>query len=263
MCSNYSVMDIPRSRVPTFDIFAVGRKKNHVAALLEIDVSTGRDSIKKHRKDGVHLSFTAWVICAIAQTLHNHPQIASYRKGKRKQCIFENINIAMIAEKTIENHQVPMPFIMKHVETKSAMEITEEIKKAVNTNLGDKDIVINKKPSGLQKMYHIFPSTIRRLFWKFLLNRPQLAYKTMGNVSVTSLSSAGKVNGWFIHSSVHPVSFGLGAVIKKPQVINNQIEIREIMNLTILLDHDVVDGMPMSKFVKDLTQRIESAEDLD
>ena len=91
-----------------------------------------------------------------------------------------------------------------------------------------------------------------------MLRNPKFAYKKMGNAVVTSLGMTGKLNGWFIHKSIHPVSFGVGAVIKKPVVIDNEIKIREILNMTILMDHDVIDGAPMVRFLKSLTGFIES-----
>lgn len=54
-----------------------------------------------------------------------------------------------------------------------------------------------------------------------------------------------RVNGWFIHRSVHPVSFGIGSVIRKPVVVNDEVKVREILNMTILVDHDLVDRVPM------------------
>jgi hypothetical protein len=55
-----------------------------------------------------------------------------------------------------------------------------------------------------------------------------------------------------------PLSFGIGSVLKKPVVIDNEIRIREILNMTILVDHDVIDGAPMVRFLNDLTKYIES-----
>lgn len=82
----------------------------------------------------------------------------------------------------------------------------------------------------------------------------------MGNTAVTSVGMMGRINGWFIHKSVHPVSFGIGSVLKKPVVIDNEIKIREILNMTILVDHDVIDGAPMVRFLNDLTRSIETGE---
>lgn len=67
-----------------------------------------------------------------------------------------------------------------------------------------------------------------------------------------------RINGWFIHKSVHPLSFGVGSIIKKPVAIDNEIKIREILNMTILVDHDVIDGAPMVRFLNDLTNYLET-----
>ena len=85
----------------------------------------------------------------------------------------------------------------------------------------------------------------------------------MGNVAVTSVGMTGKINGWFIHKSVHPVSFGVGSVIKKTVVIDNEIKIRDILNMTILVDHDVIDGAPMVRLLNDLTNYIETGKETD
>ena len=79
---------------------------------------------------------------------------------------------------------------------------------------------------------------------------------------VTAVGMFGKVNGWFISAGVHPISFGVGSIIKKPKVINDNIEIREILNMTVLIDHDVVDGAPMARFIAELTKNIETAAGL-
>jgi pyruvate/2-oxoglutarate dehydrogenase complex dihydrolipoamide acyltransferase (E2) component len=100
------------------------------------------------------------------------------------------------------------------------------------------------------------------MIWRFLLKHPKIAFKEMGNVVITSLGMMGRINGWFIHKSVHPISFGIGSIIKKPIVINDEIEIREILNMTILFDHDVIDGAPIVKFIKDLTKYIEKGGEL-
>ena len=95
-----------------------------------------------------------------------------------------------------------------------------------------------------------------------MLRSPKFAFSKMGNVSVTSVGMMGQINGWFIYKAVHPISFGIGSVLKKPMVVNDEVKIREILNATILIDHDVVDGAPMVRFLKDLTRNIENAEEL-
>jgi pyruvate/2-oxoglutarate dehydrogenase complex dihydrolipoamide acyltransferase (E2) component len=56
---------------------------------------------------------------------------------------------------------------------------------------------------------------------------------------------------------MHNLCFALGSVIKKPWVCEGRIEIREIMHMTVIFDHDVVDGAPAMRFMVDLIQTIE------
>jgi pyruvate/2-oxoglutarate dehydrogenase complex dihydrolipoamide acyltransferase (E2) component len=41
-------------------------------------------------------------------------------------------------------------------------------------------------------------------------------------------------------------------------VINNEVNIRDILNMTVLVDHDLVDGAPMVRMLKDLTKYLET-----
>jgi pyruvate/2-oxoglutarate dehydrogenase complex dihydrolipoamide acyltransferase (E2) component len=67
----------------------------------------------------------------------------------------------------------------------------------------------------------------------------------------------GKINGWVIPVSVHPLCFAIGSIVKKPGVIDNRIEIREYLYVTILVDHDIIDGAPAIRALSTLTKLVE------
>ncbi|HPF52349.1 MAG TPA: 2-oxo acid dehydrogenase subunit E2 [Draconibacterium sp.] len=50
--------------------------------------------------------------------------------------------------------------------------------------------------------------------------------------------------------------------MKKPVVHEDQIVIREILNMTVLLDHDIADGAQMARFISDLTKNLEKGREL-
>ena len=50
----------------------------------------------------------------------------------------------------------------------------------------------------------------------------------------------------------------VGGIAKKPGVVKERIEIREYLDLTISIDHDVVDGAPMVRFVNRFRELFES-----
>lgn len=262
MTENYRFQNIVRSRIATFDIFDVGLQKHHINAMLEFDVTESRAKLRDLRKNGIGISFNAWLIKVIGSVLNKYPEAAAFFYNKKKLIVFNDINVTLIVEKKIGDSKVPIPLVIEKVNEKTAQEITQEIDKAKNQELNPTDVVLRKKSTSYQRLYYHLPGIIRRLFWRLLLKNPKAAFKTMGNVAVTSVGMIGKINGWFIHKSVHPISFGVGSIIKKPVVKDNEIKIREILNMTILVDHDVIDGAPMVRFLDDLTNYIETGKEI-
>lgn len=260
MNQQYEYQKIPKSRIATFDVYEMGLRKHHVAALLEFDVTESRAKLRELKRSGKKVSFNGFLIYAIGKALALHPEAAAYICSKKKMLVFKDINTSFIVEKVIDGKKVPIPLVIEKTNEKSIEEITKEIEDAKEHKLTEKDIILNKKSLASEKIYYRLPRFLRMLFWKFMLARPKFAYGKMGNVIVTSLGAIGKVNGWFVHKSIHPVSFGIGSVLKKPVVIKDEIKIRDILNMTILLDHDSIDGAPMVRFIKDLTEYIEMGE---
>lgn len=177
--------------------------------------------------------------------------------NKRKVTTFDDIKISIVVEKELDNTKVPIPLDIDKTDKKEISAIAKEIENAKNTQFSSKDIVLNKNTKKYEAVYYMLPGFLRRLVWKLMLNNPKIAYKKMGNVVVSSVGMMGHVKGWFIQHAVHPISFGIGSILEKPAMHNGNILIREILNITILINHDVIDGVPMTKFIQELTDNIE------
>jgi pyruvate/2-oxoglutarate dehydrogenase complex dihydrolipoamide acyltransferase (E2) component len=254
--SEYKIIKFQKSRIATIDAGEIGQKKHHIAAIIEIDVTESRRKIKKYRKEINKISFNAWLIKAISLTVKDHEKVAAFLKGKRKVIIFNDINVSILVEKEINGELVPMPLIIEKANERSIESITLQIKNAKAEMLTDQDIVLQSQSSKMERFYFVLPGFIRRQIWRYILKHPHFAYEKMGNVAITSIGMMGNANGWFIPTSIHPLCFGISKISKKPVVIKDKVEIREILNMTILLDHDVIDGAPMARFISDLSANI-------
>jgi pyruvate/2-oxoglutarate dehydrogenase complex dihydrolipoamide acyltransferase (E2) component len=255
--TEYKIQKFPKSRIASIDVCEIGKGKHHIAAMIEVDVTESRSKVKLYKKDKGNISFTAWLVKVIGHTISENSIVAAYLKSSGKAILFNDINISFLVEKDINGYKVPIPLLISKANELSIENITDLLNDSKSGQLSENDIVLQKKSALTERMYYSFPGFIRRFVWRYMLKHPGIVFNKMGNVAVTSLTMMGKINGWFIPISIHPVCIGLGAVIKKPVVINDSIVIREIMNMTILIDHDVVDGAPMARFVKSLTVNIE------
>ncbi|MCF8218824.1 MAG: 2-oxo acid dehydrogenase subunit E2 [Bacteroidales bacterium] len=260
--NNHYYTKIPQSRIATFDIYSIGLLKHHVSALLEFDVTESRRKLSELRKKGTNISFNAWLVKAISRTLEKYPEATSYQYSKKKLLTFNDHNISFLVEKQIGDQKVPLPVVIDQVNLKSALNISHEIENVKRHIVTEKDIVLDKKSKFYERLYYHLPGFLRKMIWRYILNHPRLAYRKMGNISITSLGMIGKINGWFIHKSIHPVSFGVGSIIQKPTVIGDDIKIRDVLNMTILIDHDVIDGAPMVRLLKELKKNIEMGAEI-
>lgn len=123
--------------------------------------------------------------------------------------------------------------------------------------MGD-NILGERKNVFLMKLNYMLPGFIRRFLLKYIVRNPFLTKQIMGTVVVTSVGTAGKINGWVIPVSIHPLCFAVGSIIKKPGVIEDRIEIREYLYMTVLVDHDIIDGAPAVRALSKLTRLIEN-----
>jgi len=65
-------------------------------------------------------------------------------------------------------------------------------------------------------------------------------------------------SGWGIYPATEVLGLVVGSIAWKPAVVEGRIEPREILHLTVVLDHDVIDGAPAVRFTRRLVELIES-----
>jgi pyruvate/2-oxoglutarate dehydrogenase complex dihydrolipoamide acyltransferase (E2) component len=93
---------------------------------------------------------------------------------------------------------------------------------------------------------------------------PAIRVNAAGTVAVTAVGMFGKGHsGWGIATTPHSLSLVVGSMAWKPAVVEGRVEPREILNLTVLFDHDVVDGAPATRFTRRLIEMIECGYGLD
>ena len=107
------------------------------------------------------------------------------------------------------------------------------------------------------RIYYALPQWVRLIFMRRILGNPRRSHAMMGTAVITSVGGAGHISGWVIPKAMHNLCFALGSIAKKPWVVANRVVIRDILHLTVLVDHDVVDGMPAVRFLSRLINNIQ------
>ena len=250
----------PPVRQFTSDTGKIGREKHFVRTLLEVDITEALQKIKTLRGPGKKVSFLAWFIKVLADTVAQHPPINGIAKGRNSVLVFKSVNISTVVEKVVEGVQVPLPLVLRNVNFKNHFQINEEIQSAVDQAVvSEGNLVLGKGQSKLLLRLGVaFPQWLGLLIMRtFILGNPRWMHEMMGTVMVTSLGTVGGTCGWIIPTSMHPLNIGIGSLNKRSIIMEGLIVRRDILHLTIAVDHDIVDGMPALKFVEDLVARLE------
>jgi len=258
------------SRKVGVDFVSIGKTRHHIPILFEVDVSTARSAIQNRKEvTGEGVSFTGWVIKCLAQAASEHKRVHAIRQGRSKLIIFDDVDISIAVQRQVTGSELPqtlpMPYVIRKTNEKSLEQIHAEIRAAQVQPLAEGEQTITEERTAYPPwMLHIFfalPRFIRNIFWDRLVNDPFYAKKTMGTVVVTSVGMFGKVgigNSWGISTGLHPLVVVIGGIARKPGVIDDRIEIREILSMTVLFDHDVIDGAPVAIFLQRLRDLMES-----
>ncbi|TXT66722.1 MAG: Catalytic domain of components of various dehydrogenase complexes [Promethearchaeota archaeon] len=258
---NYKTKSIKKSRYAILAHLNAAAQKHHVYSFVEVDVTEAKKKIQTYfNNSGKKLSFTGWLLTCIGKLVSKYPEIHSYFKKQKKRVIFEDVDCSITVEKLIKGHKVPMPLVIRKINEKNIYDITKEIRDAQNAEMARGGVLGDEKSDRLTKIYQNIPRFLRKWIYKRLTSDPFFIKKYMGTLILTSVGMFGKGSGWPFMSSVHNLAFGVGTISEKPRYNNNNIlEKRQILHLTIAINHDVIDGAPAARFVSELIKVLEEA----
>ncbi len=201
----------------------------HVTSYVEADVTNivlWREKNKKQfeKREGEKITFTPIFIEAIAKAIRDFPMINVSVDGT-KIIVRKNINIGMAAALPSGNLIVP---VIKNADRLNLMGLTKTVNDLANRARANK----------------LLPDEIQG-----------------GTYTLTNVGSFGNIMGTPIINQPQVAIMAVGAIVKKPAVIEtpygDTIGIRHMMFLSHAYDHRVVDGALGGNFVKRVAEYLE------
>jgi pyruvate/2-oxoglutarate dehydrogenase complex dihydrolipoamide acyltransferase (E2) component len=93
---------------------------------------------------------------------------------------------------------------------------------------------------------------------------PTILTSMAGTVGISSVGMFGKGHGgWGISAGTHVLDLVVGGTAQKLAEVDGRVEPRQLLSLTIILDHDIIDGAPAARFTRKLVELIECGYGLD
>ena len=76
---------------------------------------------------------------------------------------------------------------------------------------------------------------------------------------MSSIGMFGPGGGWGIPIAPPTLMIPVGGIATKPRYIDGSLQPRKMLDLTISVDHDLVDGAPAARFARRLADLVEGA----
>ncbi len=93
-----------------------------------------------------------------------------------------------------------------------------------------------------------------------VMARSVAVHQRMGTVAVTAVGMFAGGGGYGITPlSLLSLEVVVGGMTQRPRVIDGQVHVRDVLDLNLAIDHNVVDGAPAARFAAELRELIETA----
>ncbi len=239
------------------DFLVAARTVPTISGFVEADVTLAREKLTERSARGEPVSFTAYLAFCIGRALEKHPTLHGFRQGQ-EVVVFDDVDVNTLLEKRKpDGSLIPVIYIVRGANRKSLVEIDQELKQAVSSDLRDDPGV--KRRAKLLRL----PSLARRALLAWSMRDPFTMKKQWGTVGLSnvgsSLSSRFAVGTSF---SVLTLTVIAGSISTKVMWRDERATPRQVLGMTIMVDHNLVDGMPGARFAEELCRLLESATEL-
>jgi len=260
---SYQVVELTPGRRVWLNTLDMSWPSHSIYGLLEVDVTLPRRFIAEHKqRTGEALSFTGYLTFCLARAVDEDKAVQAYLKGRKQFILFDDVDVGLMVEGKVGEKRALMGHVIRGANRKTYPEIHQEIRR------------VQSEPAppgrGMPSWFRsamLLPwplsDLVKALLAMVMRRNPAIAVSMSGTVSISSVGMfGGGHSGWGISPTPQPLALLVGGIAWKPVVVEGRIEPREVLDLTVMFDHDIVDGGPATRFVRRLVELIESGAGL-
>jgi chloramphenicol O-acetyltransferase len=252
----YQVRPFPKIRHAYLDILAAGRRRHLVHGLVEVDVTDARRRLHAYEAaTGVRLSFTAFLTHCVARAVEADPLVHAYRL-RNQLILFDDVDVNIQIEAEAEGQKIVQSLLVRRANAKTVPEISREIRDAQERR------AVGERRYQRTMAFLTLPSVVRSVALRAVMGNPFWFKRFGGTVGVSAVGMFGAGGGWGIPIAPCTLMVTVGGIAAKPRYVTGDLCEREMLGLTLTFDHAIVDGAPAARFIRRLTDLVQSGDGL-
>lgn len=244
------VLPFPSSRRAVTAAVRSGRHIVPMHGLIEVDVTQARRLLADRQQP---LSMTAFVVATAARAVAAHPEVHAYRDWRGRLVQHRHVDVQTLIEVQTDQGPFGLVHVVRDADIRGVAEIGAELHgvKADPASTGTGRAlqrlapIAGRVPGAFAAMYAVMRRSVR-------------AHEFTGTVQVTAVGMFAGGGGFAIAPpTLASASVVVGGLSRRPRVVDDVVAVRDVLDLTVTVDHDVVDGAPATRFGADLRRRME------
>lgn len=220
--------------------------------LLEVDVHRAKELLDAHDPPR---SMTAFVVACVARAAAAHPEVHAYRDWRGRLVVHRFVDVTTLVEVTTTEGTFGLPHVLSDADVRDVEDLSTEIRSIkVDPRTSSQGRLLERAgPFGSR-----VPGAMAATYW--LMRRVPRVRRHVGTVSVTAVGMfAGGAGFAVAPMTLASLQVVVGGMSRRPRVVDGRVEVREVLDLTVTVDHNVVDGAPAARFGAELRALLESA----
>lgn len=203
-------------------------------------------------------SLTAVVVASVARAAARHPEVHAYRDWRGRLVEHKYVDVQTLVEVPTAQGPFGLVHVVRDADVRSVAEITAELR---SVRVDPSRTKTGRWVSTLAPVAGRVPGLYPVMY--AVLARSRRAHVATGTVQVTAVGMFAGGGGFAIAPpTLASLLVVVGGTTRRAVVIDDRIEVRDVLDLTISVDHNITDGAPATRFGADLRHTIETAEAL-
>lgn len=220
--------------------------------LLDVDVTLAKRLLAAASPQS---SMTAFIAASVARVAAAHPEAHAYRDWRGRLVTHQFADVATMVEIPAAQGSFAMPHTLHDADIRSVADLSGELRRVKAAPLASPSARWAERYAPWATRV---PGVIRGVY--AVMARSVRSRRQIGTVAVTSVGMFGGGAGYGLTPlTLMSLELVVGGISQQPRVVDGQVEVRDILNLTLVIDHDVIDGAPAARFVAELREVIETA----
>ena len=218
--------------------------------LLEVDITQARRQLAYHDPP---LSFTAFVIASVARAVATHPEVHAYRNWRGQLVRHRHVDVQTIVEVPTAQGPFGLVHVVRDADIRAVADISTELR-GVKADMNSTET--GRALQRLAPLAGHIPGLFPLMY--AVMRRSVRAHGLTGTVQVTAVGMFAGGGGFAIApATLASVLVVVGGLSRRPGVVDDEIAVRDALDLTVSIDHNVVDGAPATRFGADLRRSME------